>query len=125
MQGMEINDITGLKVTPESFAELMVMLNEKKLSSTAAKTILKEMAATGLHPETIVQEKNLGQVSDSGELQAAVTAVIAKNSQAVNDYKKGKTAVIKFLVGQVMAASRGKANPQIVQELLEKTLQRA
>lgn len=122
MRGMEINELEGIKVTPEAFAELMVMIFHQELSSTAAKAVLKEMVETGLHPEQIVKEKNLGQVSDTGELQKAVEDVIQKNPKAVEDYKKGKKESIKFLVGQVMAQTQGRANPQVAQELLEKTI---
>ncbi|MDO8495397.1 MAG: Asp-tRNA(Asn)/Glu-tRNA(Gln) amidotransferase subunit GatB [bacterium] len=121
-QGFEIDDLAGFKIEPEAFAELMVMVFHQKLSSTAAKAVLKEMAGTGLHPEAIAKEKNLLQVSDIGELEKAIQAVIAENSGPVADYKKGKTEVLKFLVGKVMAKTRGKANPQVAQSLLDKFL---
>jgi len=122
MQGFEIDDISGLKIEPEAFAELMVMIFHEKLNSTNAKVVLKKMAETGLHPEAIVKEQNLGQISDSGELEGAVDEVIAKNNKAVEDYKKGKVESLKYLVGQVMAQTRGKANPQIVEKLLKEKL---
>ncbi|MBI2057798.1 MAG: Asp-tRNA(Asn)/Glu-tRNA(Gln) amidotransferase subunit GatB [Candidatus Yanofskybacteria bacterium] len=121
-KGMEIDDLEGFKISPEAFAELMVLVFHQKLSSTGAKAVLKEMAETGLHPEAIMKEKNLGQVSDTGELQKIVEEVIVKNSKAVEDYKKGKVEVIKFLVGQVMAATKGKANPSVAQEILTELL---
>ena len=121
-KNLEIDDIQGLRIIPEAFAELMVLIFHQKLSSTGAKIVLREMAETGLHPEQIMKEKNLGQVSDAGELQKAVEEVISKNPKAVEDYKKGKTEVIKFLVGQVMTTTNGKANPQVAQELLQKLL---
>ncbi|MBI2676635.1 MAG: Asp-tRNA(Asn)/Glu-tRNA(Gln) amidotransferase subunit GatB [Candidatus Yanofskybacteria bacterium] len=117
-KGLEVDELEGFKISPEAFAELMVLIFHEKLSSTGAKAVLKEMAETGLHPEAIMKEKNLGQVSDTGELQKAVEEVVAKNPKAVEDYKKGKTESLKFLVGQVMAATKGKANPQVVQEIL-------
>jgi aspartyl-tRNA(Asn)/glutamyl-tRNA(Gln) amidotransferase subunit B len=122
MQGMEINELEGIKITPESFAELMVMIFHEELSSTNAKLVLKEMAETGLHPSQIVKEKNLGQTSDIEEIGKAADEVIAKNPKAVEDYKKGKVETIKFLTGQVMALTRGKANPQVVSQLLEQKL---
>lgn len=121
--GFEIDDLVGFKIEPEVFAELMVMIFHQKLSSTAAKTVLKVMAETGLHPEAIAKEKNLWQVSDTGELGKAVQEILAKNPKAVEDYKSGKTEVVKFLVGQVMALTKGQANPQVVMDLLEKFLQ--
>lgn len=122
MQGMEINELEGIKITPESFAELMVMVFHEELSSTNAKLVLKEMAETGLHPSQIVKEKNLGQTSDIEEIGEAADEVIAKNPKAVEDYRKGKVETIKFLTGQVMALTRGKANPQVVSQLLEQKL---
>lgn len=122
MQGLEIDEIEGIKIDPEAFAELMVMIFHEKLSSTGAKTVLKKMAETGLHPDQIVKEYNLGQVSETGELEMAVDKVIEKNIKAVEDYKKGKVETLKYLVGQVMAATRGKANPQVVAKILENKL---
>jgi len=122
MQGMEINELEGIKITPESFAELMVMTFHEELSSTNAKLVLKEMAETGLHPSQIVKEKNLGQTSDIEEIGRAVDEVIAKNPKAVEDYKKGKVEVIKFLTGQIMGLTRGTANLQIISQLLEQKL---
>jgi aspartyl-tRNA(Asn)/glutamyl-tRNA(Gln) amidotransferase subunit B len=122
MQGMEINELEGIKITPESFAELMVMIFHEELSSTNAKLVLKEMAETGLHPSQIVKEKNLGQTSDIEEIGKAVDEIVAKNPKAVEDYKKGKVETIKFLTGQAVALTRGKANPQIVSQLLKQKL---
>jgi aspartyl-tRNA(Asn)/glutamyl-tRNA(Gln) amidotransferase subunit B len=122
MTGLEIDDMEALKITPEAFAELIVMIFREKLSSTGAKIVLKEMAETGLHPEQIVKEKNLSQTSDIEEIGRAIDEVVAKNPKAVEDYKKGKIETIKFLTGQVMALTRGKANPQIVSQLLEQKL---
>jgi len=118
----EIDDLEGFKISPEAFAELMVLIFHKELSSTGAKAVLKEMAETGLHPEQIMKEKNLGQVSDKSELGAVVDKVVSKNIQAVEDYKKGKEASLKFLVGMVMRESGGKANPQMVEEILKKKI---
>jgi len=69
-----------------------------------------------------MKEKNLGQVSDKSELGAVVDKVVSKNIQAVEDYKKGKEASLKFLVGMVMRESGGKANPQMVEEILKKKI---
>ncbi len=120
--GIEIDELEGFKISPEALAELMVLIFHKKLSSTGAKAVLKEMAETGEHPEQIMKEKNLGQVSDEGELEGAVDKVIANNNQAVEDYKKGKEVSLKFLIGMVMRESKGKANPQMVEEILKNKL---
>ena len=121
-KGMEVDELEGFKISPEAFAELMVLIFHKELSSTGAKAVLKEMAETGLHPEQIIKEKNLGQVSDEGEIEIVVNKVIANNSQAIEDYKKGKEVSLKFLVGMVMRESKGKANPQVVEEILKNKL---
>ena len=120
--GSEVDDLEGFKISPEAFAELMVLIFHKELSSTGAKAVLKEMAETGLHPEQIIKEKDLGQMSDAGELETAVDNVISTNPKAVEDYKKGKEASLKFLIGMVMRESKGKANPQVVEEILKKRL---
>ena len=122
VKGLEIDDMEGFKISPEAFADLMFLIFHKELSSTGAKAVLKEMAETGLHPEQVIKEKNLGQVSDEGEIGTVVDKVIANNSQAVEDYKKGKEASFKFLIGMVMRESKGKANPQVVEEILNKKL---
>ena len=80
------------------------------------------MAESGLHPEQIMKEKDLGQTSDVGALGSAVDETIAENPQAVGDYKKGKDVSIKFLIGKVMAKTKGKANPQVVAEILSQKL---
>ena len=121
-KGLEVDDLEGFKISPEAFAELMVLIFHKELSSTGAKAVLKEMAETGLHPEQVIKEKNLGQVSDEGELGAVVDKVVANNSQAVEDYKKGKEASLKFLIGMIMRESKGRANPQMVEEILKNKL---
>ncbi len=122
MKGLEIGEIEGIKISPEAFAELMTMIFHQKLSSTAAKVVLKEIAETGRHPEAIVKEKNLGQVSDSGELQKIAEEIVLENPGPVSDYKKGKIESLKFLIGKMMAKTKGQANPQIAAELLEKLL---
>ncbi len=120
--GVEIDDLEGFKISPEAFAELMVLIFHKELSSTGAKAVLKEMAETGLHPEQVMKEKNLGQISGEEEIGLIVDKVIANNNQSVEDYKKGKEAALKFLMGMVMRESGGKANPQVVEEILKNKL---
>jgi len=118
----EVNDLEGFKITPEAFAELMVLVFHKELSSTGAKTVLKEMAETGLHPEQIMKEKDLGQVSDTGELQKAVEKIVNDNPKAAEDFKVGKEASLKFLIGMVMKETKGKANPQVVEGMIKEML---
>lgn len=118
----EIDDLEGFRISPEAFAELMVLVFHKELSSTGAKAVLKEMAESGLHPEQIMKEKDLGQVSNVEELNSAAERVIAANPKAVEDFKAGKEASLKFLIGMVMKETKGKANPQVVEEILKNML---
>lgn len=110
------------KVTPENFAELIVLIEKGIISSSGAQIVLKEMFATGADPTHIIEEKNLAQVSDEAEIEKIVELVIKNNPQPVEDYKKGKETALQFLVGQVMRETKGKANPQIVSDILKKKL---
>ena len=98
-------------------------MQEKVISGKLAKEILPLMIREGKNPKAIVQEKGLVQISDEGELEKIVQEVLQANPKAVEDYKAGKGASRGFLVGQVMKASKGKANPGVVNGLLEKLLQ--
>jgi aspartyl-tRNA(Asn)/glutamyl-tRNA(Gln) amidotransferase subunit B len=109
-------------ITPENFAEFCSMIYTGEISSKIAKTLLKEMFATGADPSQIIEEKGLRQITDERELVKIVKEVIAKNPKPVKDYKEGKEAALQFLVGQVMAQTKGKANPEIVNKILKKLL---
>jgi len=80
------------------------------------------MYRSGREPEKIVQEKGLVQLTDSGEIQRVVQGVLEENPKLVEDYREGKEQLLGFFVGQVMKATRGKANPKLVNELLRKSL---
>lgn len=110
------------KIDPENFAELIHKIAKKELSSTNAKIVLDEMAVSGKDPDEIIREKNLGQISDAGDLANVVDDVITANPKPVEDYKKGKVEVLKFLVGKVMGATKGKGNPEVIAELLKNKL---
>ncbi|MDP2648029.1 MAG: Asp-tRNA(Asn)/Glu-tRNA(Gln) amidotransferase subunit GatB [Candidatus Yanofskybacteria bacterium] len=110
------------KVSPEAFADLIVRIFHGEVSSSGAQAVLKEMFATGRMPGDIIKEKDLGQLSNIADLNKIVEDVIMENKQAVEDYKKGRAASMKFLVGKVMATSKGKANPQVVAQMLEEKL---
>ena len=117
-----LEDIKKIKITPENFAEFITLVNQAKISSSAAQTVLKEMFETGIDPSHVIEEKNLTQVSDESELEKIIEKVIKNNPKPVEDYKKGKKNALQFLVGQVMKLSKGKANPQIVNQILKKKL---
>ena len=109
-------------ITPENFAEFMKLIYRGEISSKIAKMLLQEMFKTGADPSHIIEEKGLSQVTDEGEIEKIIKEVISKNPKPVEDYKKGKETALQFLVGQVMAATRGRANPESVQRLLKENL---
>lgn len=115
-------DIKDLKISPENFAELLKLLYRNKLNSSAGQTVLKAMFVTGDDPSHIMEEQDLGQVDDDGILEKFVDEVIKNNPQQVEDYKAGKKALLKFFVGKVMAVSKGKANPQKIENILKTKL---
>ncbi len=107
------------KITPENFAELMCLISTKVISSKIAKIVLEEMFKTKGDPSQIIEAKGLSQISDDSEIEKIIDEVLAKNQKAVEDYKNGKENSFAFLIGQIMAASRGKANPQKTAEILK------
>lgn len=112
-----------LKLDPDHLLALAQMTADKLVSSTAAKTVLLEMLKTGQSPESIAKAKNVLQVSDEGEIAKIVAQVLADNPQAAQDVKNGEAKAIGFLVGQVMKASKGQANPALAQELIKKRIE--
>ncbi len=115
-------DIRIIKITPENFAELLTLLHGNRINATAGLQVLEEMILTGADPHHIVEEKKLEQVSNEGEISDIVQGVIEAHPQPVADFKAGKAQALQFLIGQVMKASRGKANPDMAQKLLKKLL---
>ena len=109
-------------ISPENFAELITLIHNNTISSKVAKTILPEMFKTGADPSNIVQEKGLAQMTDESDIQKAVEQVIAQNQKAVSDLKNGKQGALQFLIGQVMAQTKGKASPEIAAKILKKLL---
>lgn len=110
------------KVPLKNLVGLSKMVDEGKLSSSAGKQVLKEMLSSGGEPEEIAEKLNLIQQSDAGELETIVKKVLEDNPQAASDVKSGEMKAIGFLVGQVMKASQGKANPGVVQTIIKKVL---
>lgn len=110
-------------VTPENFAEFIVVVADGTINSSAAQTVLSEMyKGEDNDPTHIIERLNLAQVSDTGELEGIVDAILAANAQSVADFKAGKQNALQYLVGQVMKETKGKANPSVAKELLEKKL---
>jgi len=114
--------IKNCQISPENFAEFITLINQKEISSSAAQTVLKEMFETGADPSDIIEEKSLKQVSDEGALNDIIKKVIKDNPKPVSDLKAGKENALQFLVGKVMAASHGQANPEVVREILKKEI---
>lgn len=119
----ENQKITEIKISPENFAELIGIVADGTINSSAAQTVLHEMYyGDDDDPSHIIDEKDLAQVSDTGELEKSVDAVLTANQSSVDDYKAGKENAIKYLMGQVMKETGGKANPQMVMEILKEKL---
>jgi len=114
------SSIGDLLIKQEDFAELIKLIAQDKLSSRAAKDVLSEMFGTGADPHEIIKEKNIGQTSDEGEIGTIIDQILIENPKVVEDIKSGKPNATQFLIGKVMAVTRGKANPKIVKELLDK-----
>jgi aspartyl-tRNA(Asn)/glutamyl-tRNA(Gln) amidotransferase subunit B len=110
------------RIAPEQLAELVSLIDAGQISGKMGKEVFAEMFATGKSASEIVEEKGLAQVSDASAIEAFVDEAIARNPKSVADYKAGNEAAINFLKGQVMKFSKGKANPQLVGEVLARRL---
>ena len=117
-------DIKECQVIPEYLVELLDLAEQGKVSGPTAKSVLEEMFESGKRAGEIVSEKGLTQISDTSALEAAVQEVMTANPQAVEDFKGGKEQSLKFLVGQVMRATKGRADPKVVNRILTETLGR-
>jgi len=111
--------VRELNITPENFADLIVLLSKGEISSRSAKDILKEMFLTGLDPRQIIRDKGLTKLSDNTIIEQIVGETIKENPKAVEDYKKGKENALQFLIGQAMAKSKGRGNPEIFRKLFK------
>jgi aspartyl-tRNA(Asn)/glutamyl-tRNA(Gln) amidotransferase subunit B len=107
---------------PESLAELVGLVEAKTINSKTAKDLITRLWLDGGSPAAIVAAEGLGQVSDTGAIDALVAEIVAANEKTVAEYRAGKTKVIGFLVGQVMKQSRGTANPTLAEERLRAAL---
>lgn len=111
-------EIQDTSLTPKALAELISIVKDGKINNNTGKKVLKEVFDTGKDPQTIVKEQGLIQISDEGALKEIVSKILDENDQSIIDYKNGKDRAIGFLVGQIMKASKGKANPQMVNKML-------
>ncbi|MFA5173481.1 MAG: Asp-tRNA(Asn)/Glu-tRNA(Gln) amidotransferase subunit GatB [Candidatus Paceibacterota bacterium] len=111
-----------LKITPENFADLVLMIESKEIGSRVAKDVLIKMFASGGDPRVIVKEEGLEQVSNEGELLETINKIIKENEAAVADYRKGKEAALKFLIGQAMKELKGKGNPEVLTKVFKENI---
>ncbi len=118
----EGKEIDACPIKPERLAGMIKMISDGVISTKIAKTVFEDMFKTGKDPETVVKEKGLVQVSDTGELEKIIDEVIKANPGQAAEFKAGKEKLFGFFVGQVMKASKGKANPDVVNQLLKKKL---
>ncbi len=115
-------EIEACPVRPDRLAGMVKMIADGVISTKIAKTVFEEMYRTGKDAETVVKEQGLVQVSDTGEIEKIIAEVVKANPSQHADYKTGKDKLFGFFVGQVMKASKGKANPDLVNQLLKKKL---
>ena len=111
-----------IKLNPEQLGEIFSLINKGEISIKIAKKILPDIIDKELNIDSYIEEKGLKQISDTGELENVIDKIIADNPQSVEQYKAGKTKVVGFFVGQIMKATKGQANPGLVNQLIKKKL---
>ncbi len=110
------------KINPAALFDLVQLISQGTISGASAKLVFEEMFKAGRSAKDIVNERGLSQISDTGQLEDTVIDVINSNAQAVADFKLGKEQALKFLIGQIMKATKGRANPALVNEILKQKL---
>jgi len=115
-------DIRQCPITAKDLADMIKLIEAGTISGKMAKDIITDMYKTGKPPQKIIEEKGLVQITDEGELAKTITAIIEANPAQLADYRGGKGKLFGFFVGQVMKATQGKANPQLVNDMLKKML---
>jgi aspartyl-tRNA(Asn)/glutamyl-tRNA(Gln) amidotransferase subunit B len=118
----ENKSVEECPLKPKQLADMLQLIDKGTISGKIAKTVFEEMYKTGKDAESIVKEKGLVQISDAGEIEKIVDEVIAKHPKEVERFKTGEEKLLGFFVGHVMKLTKGKANPQMVNELLKKKL---
>lgn len=118
-------EIQNSPINPENLAKLIKLIEAGTISGKIAKTVFSEMWITGKDPETIIKEKGLTQVSDTGLIEKVIDEILAANSAQVAEFRAGKTKVFGFFVGAVMKATKGQANPDVVNQILKNKLDQA
>ena len=116
-------NLSDTKLTAQNLARMIQLIESGEISNAAGKTVIEEILFTDKSADEVVKEKGLAQISDTSALEAIVKSVLEANGKAVEDYKKGKTNVVGFLVGQCMRASKGQGNPGIFKDLIVKAIE--
>ncbi|GAB3042946.1 Asp-tRNA(Asn)/Glu-tRNA(Gln) amidotransferase subunit GatB [Virgibacillus ainsalahensis] len=115
-------ELDDLAITPAALAKMIQLIEDGTISSKIAKKVFAELVENGGDPEKIVKEKGLVQISDEGQLKEIISTVLDENEQSITDYKNGKGKAMGYLVGQVMKATKGQANPPMVNKILKEEL---
>ncbi|WP_018932388.1 MULTISPECIES: Asp-tRNA(Asn)/Glu-tRNA(Gln) amidotransferase subunit GatB [Gracilibacillus] len=120
-QQVEIQD---LKMTPAALAKMIQLIEDGTISSKMAKKVFAELVENGGDPEKIVKDKGLVQISDEGQLREIITGILDENEQSIIDFKNGKDKALGFLVGQTMKATKGQANPPMVNKIIKEEIEK-
>ncbi|HXK70098.1 MAG TPA: Asp-tRNA(Asn)/Glu-tRNA(Gln) amidotransferase GatCAB subunit B, partial [Caldisericia bacterium] len=116
--------LKDVPLNPENFTKMLTLINEGKISGKIGKTILEEMMLTGKEPDDIIKEKGLFQLSDSDALESIIEEIIANNPKEVSIYRSGKKNLFGFFMGEAMKKTNGKANPQLLKEIMLEKLEK-
>ncbi len=115
-------NLNNSPVTPKNLGQLIKLISTNEISGKIAKNVLEDMFSTGKTARQIIDEKGLKQVTDQGEIEKVIDEVIAENSKMVEQYLAGKDKLLGFFVGQAMKLTKGKANPQMLNDILKDKL---
>jgi aspartyl-tRNA(Asn)/glutamyl-tRNA(Gln) amidotransferase subunit B len=115
-------EVENVKISPKHLSEMLNLVDKGAISGPAAKAVFEEMFHSGKRAGDIIKEKELSQISDAGEIGGVIKQVMANNTEAIADYTSGKEQALTFIIGQVMKATRGRANPGLVREIIIKEL---
>ena len=121
---MNAGGLEEIPIPPGHLVAMLRLIDKGTISGKIGKTVVEAMVATGKDPETVVRERGLVQVADTGELARVAAEVVAANPKVVEDWAGGKPSAAQFLVGQMMKATRGRANPQLANKLIEAELKK-
>jgi aspartyl-tRNA(Asn)/glutamyl-tRNA(Gln) amidotransferase subunit B len=121
-EGQDLRQIASVKVRPEQLAALLKLIDAKTINPNTGKRVLETMYTTGDDPQTIVSREGLAMVSDMGIIDEAIAAIFAENADALQRYREGEEKLFGFFMGQVMRATKGKADPNAARDRLKELL---